>query len=450
MTTETETRDVWSKDRLMGKQVSFKGIKGPEGEATNGNVAPASPKGRKSKVKADVKIDPMLWGQPGHLTEGEVEIYSKFKDELQTRDAEFRETIYSFGEEEGEVFCLCRWLRARKYVYDDVIKMVEEATETRKEAKSKDFYPDPKEALGCDMATYFAQYPQLYSGFAKNGAPVFISKPGVLNVDAVECITTLEGIVNFHWYIMQRDFAERLRAQKAKVPGFKRFECVCILDLEHLTLSQLTSRALTIIKEQAAIDSICFPETMCKMYIVNGPRFFGATWKLIRGWLDPRTAGKIEVISDRKKWTEKLLDVVEADQLPEDYGGKGPNTQTTIENDNFAGKLKRMHTEVLYLRGHGSVTHEISEEEEVEVTIYTRSPAGAKFTITDVKHGHAPWVENYEVKHDGSVEADAMPSLDLVTKQKIPGPHNIKVKADSNGGRWTTHNFLVVFSVYRK
>jgi hypothetical protein len=279
-----------------------------------------------------------------------VSLQTKFKEEVEKRDADFRSTLYSFGEEEGEVFCLCRWLRARKYVYDDVIKMVEEATETRKEAKSKDFYPDPKEALGCDMATYFAQYPQLYSGFAKNGAPVFISKPGVLNVDAVECITTLEGIVNFHWYIMQRDFADRLRAQKAKDPRFKRFECVCILDLDGLTLGQLTSRALTIIKEQAAIDSICFPETMCKMYIVNGPRFFGATWKLIRGWLDPRTAGKIEVVSDRKNWTKKLLDVVEEDQLPEDYGGKGPNTQATIENDNFAGNLKRMHTEVLYLR----------------------------------------------------------------------------------------------------
>lgn len=446
----TEMRDVWSKDRLMGKQVSFKGITPPEGETTNGVVAPASPQRRKTKVKADVKIDVMLWGQPGHLTEEEVEVYTKFKEEVQKRDAEFRDTMYSFGEEEGEVFCLCRWLRARKFVYDDVITMVEEAMETRKEAKSKDFYPDPKEALGCDMATYFEQYPQLYSGYAKNGAPVFISKPGVLNVDAVECITTLEGIVNFHWYIMQRDFAERLRKQKAKDPRFKRFECVCVLDLEHLTLSQLSSRALTIIKEQAAIDSICFPETMCKMYIVNGPRFFPTTWKLIRGWLDPRTAGKIEVISDRKKWSEKLLEVVEADQLPEDYGGTGQKTQTTIELENFAGKLKRMHTEVLYLRGHGSVTHEITEDEEVEVTIYTRAPAGAKFTITDVKHGHAPWIENYEVKHEGSIDPKAMPTLDLVTKEKIAGPQNIKVKADCNGSRWTMQNFLIVFKVYRK
>jgi hypothetical protein len=71
------TVDVWSKDRLMGKQVSFKGITPPEEEATNGDAhaVPSSPKGRKSKVKLDTKLDPMLWGQPGHLTEGEVEVY---------------------------------------------------------------------------------------------------------------------------------------------------------------------------------------------------------------------------------------------------------------------------------------------------------------------------------------------------------------------------------------
>jgi hypothetical protein len=228
--------------------------------------------------------------------------------------------------------------------------MIEEATATRKEAKSVDFYPDPIAALGCDMSVYFAQYPQLYSGFAKNGAPLFISKPGVLNVDAVELITTLQGIVKFHWHIMMHDFGSRLRQQKAKDPHFKRFECVCVLDLEHLTMGQLSSRALAIIKEQSAIDSVCFPETMCKMFIINGPRFFGATWKLIRGWLDPRTANKIEVISDRKKWTERFLEHVEAEQLPSDYGGEGPNTQDTIEKDAFQGKMIRMHSEVLYLR----------------------------------------------------------------------------------------------------
>ena len=228
--------------------------------------------------------------------------------------------------------------------------MIEEATEARKEAKAMDFYPDPKAALGCEMSAYLAHYPQLYSGVAKNGAPIFISKPGVLNVDAVECITTLEGIVKFHWYVMQHDFSSRLRAQKEKDPHFKRFECFCILDLDHLTLGQLTQKALAIIKEQSAIDSLCFPETMNKMYIVNGPRFFGATWKLIRGWLDPRTANKVEVISDRKKKKEKLRTLVDVNQLPSDYGGEGPDTEETIKKENYSGKMKRLHTEVMYLR----------------------------------------------------------------------------------------------------
>lgn len=170
-----------------------------------------------------VAEDPMLWGVPGHLTSEECDVYFRFQSEVEKRGGDFRSTVYSFGEEEGEVWALCRWLRARKFIYDDVITMVEEATETRKEAKAKDFYPDPVEALYVDASLYFDQYPQLYSGVAKNGAPLFISKPGTLNVDGVECLTTLDGILKFHWYVMMHDFAQRLRDQKKKDPNFKRY-----------------------------------------------------------------------------------------------------------------------------------------------------------------------------------------------------------------------------------
>lgn len=274
----------------------------------------------------------------------------KFKAEIAKRGKDFWDTVYCFGIEEGEAYALTRWLRARKFDYDEVIKMVEEATAARVEPKKNNFYDNPKSALGCDMSVYFAQYPQVYSGMAKNGCPVFFSKPGVLNIDAVECITTLQGIVKFHWHIMMHDFGGRLRAQKAKDPHFKRFESISILDLEHLTMGQLNSKTLAIIKEQAAIDSLCFPETMNKMVIINGPRFFGATWSLIKGWLDPRTAGKIEVISSKKAWTKKLLEFIDEDQLPKDYGGKGPDTQESINNEYFTGKMKRLHTEIMYIR----------------------------------------------------------------------------------------------------
>lgn len=122
-----------------------------------------------------------------------------------------------------------------------------------------------------------------------------------------------------------------------------------MLDLENLTSSQLTRRALTIIKEQAAIDSLCFPETMSKMFIVNAPTFFSASWRIIKAWLDARTAAKIEVISNRAKMEARLLEFIDADQLASDYGGKGPDTTKTMM-DCMTGDFNRMSTKMLYLR----------------------------------------------------------------------------------------------------
>ena len=167
--------------------------------------------------------DPTLWGRPGHLTSTESEIFFKFREEVNSRGGDFKDTVYCFGPEEGEVWALCRWLRARKFVYDDVIQMVEEATQVRSDAKAHDFYINPVDALGCEASLFYANYPQLYSGYAKNGVPLFISKPGILSTDGMEVITTLDGIVKFHWHVMMHDFANRLRSQKAKDPeNFKR------------------------------------------------------------------------------------------------------------------------------------------------------------------------------------------------------------------------------------
>jgi len=276
------------------------------------------------------KTHPLDWGYPGELTKEEAAVFARFRDEVEKRGGEFRKTVYSFGETEGEGWALTRWLRARKYKYDDVITMVEEATECRRTPGQHGFYPDAEAALGVDPFVYIQQYPQLYSGNAKSGSPLFISKPGVLNVDGVECITTMEGIYNYHWHVMEHDYANRLIANKKARPGWTRFQCVCVLDLHGLSAAQITKRALNIIQKQTEIDSLCFPETMERMVVVNVPRFFALTWRLIKGWIDPRTAGKIELIASRKQWEGRLRELVDADQLPSDYGGKGEDTNVTL------------------------------------------------------------------------------------------------------------------------
>jgi hypothetical protein len=57
------------------------------------------------------------------------------------RGGDFRETVYCFGEEEGETYTLCRWLRARKFDLAETIKMVEEATVVRSEPRKCNFFP---------------------------------------------------------------------------------------------------------------------------------------------------------------------------------------------------------------------------------------------------------------------------------------------------------------------
>lgn len=85
----------------------------------------------------------------------------------------------------------------------------------------------------------------------------------------------------------------------------------------------------------------------------------------------------------------------------------------------------------------------------MEVTVWTRSTAGAIFSVThaEQKHG-AHYVDNIEVKHAGSEDVTEVPTSVTLTKEHIHGPCKIKVKADSLAGRFSTHNYMVVFNVY--
>ena len=42
----------------------------------------------------------------------------------------------------------------------------------------------------------------------------------------------------------------------------------------------------SIIKSQAAVDSLCYPETMNRTLVLNAPVYFSAFWKIVKGFLD--------------------------------------------------------------------------------------------------------------------------------------------------------------------
>ena len=96
--------------------------------------------------------------------------------------------------------------------------------------------------------------------------------------------------------------------------------------------------------------------------------------------------------------------------------------------------------------GSGSHKVEIGEGEEVEVSIWTRSKAGAKWTIKDDEKN--PIVEETLARHTGGDEPSDTPTQTVITTKRIKGPCSIKLYADSNGGRFTTERFLIAFCIY--
>lgn len=251
-----------------------------------------------------------------------------------------------------------------------------------------------------------------------------------------------------HFFIYQHDYKMRLLKHKEAHPDFSNFQCVVVIDLDHLSTSQLSQRALNIVKTQTAIDSVCFPETMNKTLVINAPRFFSLTWNIIKGWIDPRTAGKIELISSRKSWESRLRELVDEDLLPSDYGGKGMATTETLAKEAPEGVLKQHH-ELVHVRSSGHSTVDVPQGGEMEVKVFTRAATEVSISIVEENNKSNVLAPGVAVKHTGGQGENDKPTSVQITTERIKGPIKARIKIDSSGGRFSTAgNYMVACNIY--
>ena len=104
------------------------------------------------------------------------------------------------------------------------------------------------------------------------------------------------------------------------------------------------------------------------------------------------------------------------------------------------------HKAFLERSGSGSHKVDIAAGEEVEVSIWTRSKAGGKWSIKG--DDKSVLVDDIEAKHTGGEEPTDKPTQTILTKTRIKGPCSLKVSVASNGGRFTSERFLVSFCIY--
>ena len=187
--------------------------------------------------------------------------------------------------------------------------------------------------------------------------------------------------------------------------------------------------------------------------IVNAPRFFSATWSIIKGFIDQRTAGKVELFSNKAAAEKKLREIIDVSQIPQDYGGTGESTDALLakeaSKDSANGGRSRLVAEVLYVRSSVSFKISLHPDEEAELFVHTRSATGASFKVTDSAK-KTDLLPKKTVMHSGGKGENDQPTCMQLTSGRISGGIEIKVKADSLRRSISAESYLLVANIFKK
>lgn len=85
---------------------------------------------------------------------------------------------------------------------------------------------------------------------------------------------------------------------------------IIVMDLKGFGLGNMDYE---VVKLLLSIVQANYPETMHRILVVDSPYIFSACWAVIRPWIDPVTAAKIEFIK-----RDQLTNFFNADDLPKD------------------------------------------------------------------------------------------------------------------------------------
>jgi len=158
-------------------------------------------------------------------------------------------------------------------------------------------------------------------GHAKDGKPVYYERTGLIAAKGLMGMVADagdEGPVDRH--IWQQELMMARMEEMSTILGRRVDKQVVVFDMAGLSYWP-NPVGLRAFKKVLHIDSTFYPETLGTHFIINAPVIFTAIWAFVKPWLDPVTADKVQIIFSKSSARTALLKVIDASQLPTEYGG---------------------------------------------------------------------------------------------------------------------------------
>ena len=172
---------------------------------------------------------------------------------------------------------------------------------------------------------------------------------------------------------------------------------------------------------------------------------------IIKKFLDVRTASKIEIFSFKSSAEKRLCQLIDRELLPSEYGGNGQSVMDTIlKKDLKSGtNVLRRFTKLMHFKSHGSVQFELEKDEEIDVSVYTRSASGAVFSIDKVST-KVCIAGPVTVKCPIDLCGENANPFHVVIGESLQGSGKFKVNAECIKGRLSSSDcFLFIGTVKR-
>ncbi|XP_071691804.1 phosphatidylinositol/phosphatidylcholine transfer protein SFH12-like [Rutidosis leptorrhynchoides] len=210
---------------------------------------------------------------------------------------------------------LLRFLKARKFDIEKTKQMWADMLQWRKEFGADTIMEDFEFKEKENVIKY---YPHGHHGVDKEGRPVYIERLGLVDATKLLQATTLERYIKYHVMEFERTFSDKFPA--CSIAAKKHVDqSTAILDVQGVGISSMNKAAREVIQSLQSIDGNNYPETLYRMYIINAGSGFRMLWNTVKSFLDPKTTAKIHVLGN--KYQSKLLEVIDASELPEFLGG---------------------------------------------------------------------------------------------------------------------------------